>query len=193
MENNDNILKEMQMQLSQLKEKLDGEKIVNDRLLRNAYRKTLNGLQIRALRQTIIGIIAMVLCLTLLNVGFSTIFVVATEVMLAFCLAATIVINSRLPKMDTDLITAAEGVRRFKKGYRDWLWIGIPLVIIWIAGMGYEIMHNDFFPAAARTTMLLGLGVGIVIGGAIGLIMRRSILNKSDETLAQIEELRGED
>lgn len=193
MENNDNILKEMQMQLSQLKEKLDGEKIVNDRLLRNAYRKTLNGLQIRALRQTIIGIIAMVLCLTLLNVGFSTIFVVATEVMLTFCLAATIVINSRLPKMDTDLITAAEGVRKFKKGYRDWLWIGIPLVIIWVAGMCYEIMHNDFFPAAARTTMLLGLGVGIVVGGAIGLIMRRSLLNKSDETLAQIEELRGED
>ncbi|MBR5906908.1 MAG: hypothetical protein IKZ50_00760 [Bacteroidales bacterium] len=192
MENNDNILKEMQMQLSQLKEKLDGEKIVNDRLLRNAYRKTLNGLQIRALRQTIIGIIAMVLCLSLINVGFSTIFVVATEIMLAFCLVATIVINSRLPKMDTDLITAAEGVRRFKKGYRDWLWIGIPLVIIWVAGMCYEIMHSDFFPAGARTTMILGLGVGIVIGGAIGLVMRKSLLNKSDETLAQIEELRGE-
>lgn len=189
MENTDNILSQMQQQLRQMKEKLEGETIVNEKLLRNAYRKTLGSLQRKALRQTIIGIVAMLLSLNLLNVGFSIPFVIATEVMLAFCLAATIIINNRLPKMDTDLVTAAKGIVRFRKGYANWLWIGIPLLILWLGGMVYEIMKNEAFPSEAKYAMLIGLGVGIVIGGAIGLILRHNILSKSDETLAQIKDL----
>ncbi len=193
MENTDNILNEMQQQLRQMKEKLEGETIVNEKILRNAYRKTLGSLQRKALRQTIIGIVAMLLSLNLLNVGFSIPFVIATEVMLAFCLAATIIINNRLPKMDTDLVTAAKGIVRFRKGYANWLWIGIPLLILWLGGMVYEIMKNEAFPSEAKYAMLIGLGVGIVIGGAIGLILRHNILSKSDETLAQIKDLTSED
>ena len=193
MENTDNILNEMQQQLRQMKEKLEGETIVNEKILRNAYRKTLGSLQRKALRQTIIGIVAMLLSLNLLNVGFSIPFVIATEVMLAFCLAATIIINNRLPKMDTDLVTAAKGIIRFRKGYANWLWIGIPMLILWLGGMVYEIMKNEAFPSEAKYAMLIGLGVGIVIGGAIGLILRHNILSKSDETLAQIRDLTSED
>ncbi|MBP5517267.1 MAG: hypothetical protein J6X91_01190 [Bacteroidales bacterium] len=193
MENTDNILNEMQQQLRQMKEKLEGETIVNEKLLRNAYRKTLGSLQRKALRQTIIGIVAMLLCLNLLNVGFSIPFVIATEVMLAFCLVATIIINNRLPSMNTDLVTAAKGIVRFRKGYANWLWIGIPLLILWLGGMVYEIMKNEAFPSEAKSAMLIGLGVGIVIGGAIGLILRHNILSKSDETLAQINDLTRED
>lgn len=193
MENTDNILNEMQQQLRQMKEKLEGETIVNEKLLRNAYRKTLGSLQRKALRQTIIGIVAMLLSLNLLNVGFSIPFVIATEVMLAFCLAATIIINNRLPKMDTDLVTAAKGIVRFRKGYANWLWIGIPLLILWLGGMVYEIMKNEAFPSEAKYAMFIGLGVGIVIGGAAGLMLRHNILSKSDETLAQIRDLTSED
>ena len=193
MENTDNILSQMQQQLRQMKEKLEGETIVNEKLLRNAYRKTLGSLQRKALRQTIIGVVAMLLSLNLLNIGFSIPFVIATEVMLAFCLAATIIINNRLPKMDTDLVTAAKGIVRFRKGYANWLWIGIPLLILWLGGMVYEIMKNEAFPSEAKYAMLIGLGVGIVIGGAAGLMLRHNILSKSDETLAQIKDLTSED
>ncbi|MBQ1747559.1 MAG: hypothetical protein II159_08375 [Bacteroidales bacterium] len=189
MENTDNILNEMQQQLRQMKEKLEGENIINDKLLRNAYRKTLGSLQRKALRQTIIEVIAMLLCLNLLRMGFSIPFVIATEIMLAFCLIATIVINNRLPKMDTDLVTAAKGIVRFRKGYANWLWVGIPLLTVWMGGMCYEIMKNQTFPSEARVPMLIGLGVGLVIGGALGLMMRHNILSKSDETIAQIRDL----
>ena len=189
MENTDNILNEMQQQLRQMKEKLEGETIVNEKLLRNAYRKTLGSLQRKALRQTIIEVIAMLLCLNLLRMGFSIPFVIATEIMLAFCLIATIVINNRLPKMDTDLVTAAKGIVRFRKGYANWLWVGIPLLTVWMGGMCYEIMKNQTFPSEARVPMLIGLGVGLVIGGALGLMMRHNILSKSDETIAQIRDL----
>ncbi len=189
MENTDNILNEMQQQLRQMKEKLEGENIINDKLLRNAYRKTLGSLQRKALRQTIIEVIAMLLCLNLLRMGFSIPFVIATEIMLAFCLIATIVINNRLPKMDTDLVTAAKGIVRFRKGYANWLWVGIPLLTVWMGGMCYEIMRNQTFPSEARVPMFIGLGVGLVIGGALGLMMRHNILSKSDETIAQIKDL----
>ena len=189
MENTDNILNEMQQQLRQMKEKLEGENIINDKLLRNAYRKTLGSLQRKALRQTIIEVIAMLLCLNLLRMGFSIPFVIATEIMLAFCLIATIVINNRLPKMDTDLVTAAKGIVRFRKGYANWLWVGIPLLTVWMGGMCYEIMKNQAFPSEARVPMFIGLGVGLVIGGAMGLMMRHNILSKSDETIAQIKDL----
>jgi tellurite resistance protein TehA-like permease len=189
MENTDNILNEMQQQLRQLKDKLEGEKIVNEKLLKNAYRSKLGSLKRKGLVQTIIGIIAMLLCLNLLNMGFSVPFVIATEVMLAFCLVATVIINNRLPSMDANLVTAAKGVTRFKKGYANWLWVGIPLLVVFLAGMGYEILKNENFPAEAKTPMLIGLGVGLVIGGAIGLVLRHNILAKSDETLAQIEDL----
>lgn len=189
MENTDNILNEMQQQLRQMKEKLEGENIINDKLLRNAYRKTLGSLQRKALRQTLIEVIAMLLCLNLLRMGFSIPFVIATEIMLAFCLIVTIVINNRLPKMDTDLVTAAKGIVRFRKGYANWLWVGIPLLTVWMGGMCYEIMKNQTFPSEARVPMLIGLGVGLVIGGALGLMMRHNILSKSDETIAQIRDL----
>ena len=189
MENTDNILNEMQQQLRQMKEKLEGENIINDKLLRNAYRKTLGSLQRKALRQTIIEVIAMLLCLNLMRMGFSIPFVIATEIMLAFCLIATIVINNRLPKMDTDLVTAAKGIVRFRKGYANWLWVGIPLLTVWMGGMCYEIMRNQTFPSEARVPMFIGLGVGLVIGGAMGLMMRHNILSKSDETIAQIRDL----
>ena len=189
MENTDNILNEMQQQLRQMKEKLEGENIINDKLLRNAYRKTLGSLQRKALRQTIIEVIAMLLCLNLLRMGFSIPFVIVTEIMLAFCLIATIVINNRLPKMDTDLVTAAKGIVRFRKGYANWLWVGIPLLTVWMGGMCYEIMRNQTFPSEARVPMFIGLGVGLVIGGALGLMMRHNILSKSDETIAQIKDL----
>ena len=189
MENTDNILNEMQQQLRQMKEKLEGENIINDKLLRNAYRKTLGSLQRKALRQTIIEVIAMLLCLNLLRMGFSIPFVIATEIMLAFCLIATIVLNNRLPTMDTDLVTAAKGIVRFRKGYANWLWIGIPLLVLWLGGMCYEIMRNQAFPSEARVPMFIGLGVGLVIGGALGLMMRHNILSKSDETIAQIKDL----
>ena len=189
MENTDNILNEMQQQLRQMKEKLEGENIINDKLLRNAYRKTVGSLQRKALRQTIIEVIAMLLCLNLLRMGFSIPFVIATEIMLAFCLIATIVINNRLPKMDTDLVTAAKGIVRFRKGYANWLWVGIPLLTVWMGGMCYEIMKNQTFPSEARVPMFIGLGVGLVIGGALGLMMRHNILSKSDETIAQIKDL----
>ena len=54
-------------------------------------------------------------------------------------------------------------------------------------------MKNEAFPSEAKYAMLIGLGVGIVIGGAIGLILRHNILSKSDETLAQIKDLTSED
>ena len=94
--------------------------------------------------------------------------------------------------MDTDLITAAKGIVRFKKGYANWLWIGIPLLVVWMGGMCYEIMKNETFPSEARVPMLIGLGVGLVIGGAVGLVLRHNILSKSDETLAQIRDLTSE-
>ncbi len=189
MENVEKRLNDMQQQLQQMKEKLEQETIINDRLLRKAYRKTLSNLHKKALGDLIIAIVGMLCWLPMITYGISVTFIVATEIMLAFSLIGQFMINRKLPNMNTDLITAAKGVAHFRKVYSKWFWWGIPILILWAIGLYYELTHNPAIGIDRAKTFLVGGAFGGILGLVIGLIKRRKVLNKADETLEQIKNL----
>lgn len=191
-EDKDRIIIEMQEQLRQLKEKLEGQKIIDERLLRNAYRSNLGSLQKKARSEIALVIVAMVLCgssFTLLD--FPAAFIICTELMLLAALIATLVIVRWLPQMDSDLLTASEGVARFRMAYVNWIKYSIPVLILWIAYLVYVVLNLDILPMELKYSFFGGGAIGLVIGLILGLKQRRDIISRSEELLEQIKDLRG--
>lgn len=193
MENNDTTLREMQEQMQQLREKLDSQKIVNERMLKKSCSQTLNQLKFKAYIPILFGVAACLLAPSLLNMGVSNYFVIFTWVMMLVCIVATVLTNRHIPSMDKDLLTAAEELTRFKKIHAEWIKFAIPMVILWVGCLVWDFLRNNPFDKAATICFLAGIGTGIVLGGVVGFRLRRDQLNAADELLDQIEELRRED
>lgn len=191
-EDKDRIIIEMQEQLKQLKEKLEGQKIIDERLLRNAYRSNLGSLQKKARSEVALVIVAMVLSgssFTLLE--FPAAFIICTEIMLLISLVATLVIVRWLPRMDSDLLTASEGIARFRMAYVNWIKYGIPVLILWIAYLIHVVLSMESLPMELKYSFFGGCAIGLVIGLILGLKQRREIISRSEELLEQIKDLRG--
>ena len=193
MENNDTTLREMQEQMQQLREKLESQKIVNERMLQKSCNQTVNRLKFKANLPILFGVAACLLAPSLLNMGVSTYFVIFTWVLMLVCIVATILTNRHIPSMDKDLVTAAEELTRFKKIHAEWIKFAIPMVILWVGWLVWDFLRNTDFDKVAAIGFLAGIGTGIVLGGIIGLKMRRDQMNAADELLEQIEELRKEE
>ena len=187
----DTQFEEMHRQMQTLKEKLDKQEMVSDRLLRKSYRSGLNSLQWQARRQTILGVVAVLMPVIFPIIGFSTVFFIISEVLMAACLIATVVVNSRLPRMDQDLVSAARDLTRFKAGYVDWLKYGIVIAIFWLSWLVTETIVRDFLLSEMKIAFLLGGAVGAVLGVVFGLKMRSQIIRSAEDLIAQIEELEG--
>ena len=193
MENNDTTLREMQEQMQQLREKLDNQKIVNERMLKKSCSQTANRLKFKANIPILFGVAACLLAPSLLNMGASIYFVIFTWVLMLVCIVATVLTNRHIPNMDKDLVTAAQELTRFKKIHAEWIKFAIPMVILWVGFLVWDFLRNNDLDQAAIIAFLAGIGTGIVLGGIVGLKMRRDQLNAADELLAQIEELRQGD
>ena len=88
MENNDNTFREMQEQMQQLREKLDNQKIVNERILKKSCSQTASRLRFKANLPILFGAAAMLTAPSLLNLGISMAFVVFTWVLMLVCIVA---------------------------------------------------------------------------------------------------------
>lgn len=192
MENTDNTLIEMQQQLQQLKDKLENQKIVNDRILRRSFSQSASRLKLKASVPIIAGVVAILCSPAFLQMGLSLAFVIATCVMMLVCIVVTIIYNQRIPHTDRDLVSAAEDLRRFRKLNADWIKIGIPMLVVWLGFFVWELVKNSVFTGPELYGLASGLGVGLILGLLLGLKNRRHILDGAEELLAQIEELRRE-
>ena len=193
MENTDNTLFEMQQQLQMLKEKLENQKIVNDRILRRSFSQSASRLKFKASVPIIAGVVAIICSPAFFQLGISLPFVIATCVMMLVCIVVTIIYNQRIPRTDRDLVSAAEDLRRFRKLNADWIKIGIPMLIVWLGFFVWELVKNSGLSGQELYALVSGLGVGLILGLILGLKNRRHILDGADELLAQIEELRKEE
>ena len=92
METNDKTFLEMQQQIQQLRDKLDGQKIVNDEMLRRAYSRRLDDLRRHARVPFIAALAAVCGSGSLLNVGFGLPFLIVTLVMVLGAVAVIMLI-----------------------------------------------------------------------------------------------------
>jgi hypothetical protein len=192
MENNDNTLREMQEQMQQLRDKLDSQKIVNERILKKSCSQTASRLRFKANLPILFGVAAMLMVPALREFGVSMGFIIFTWVLMLVCIVATILTNRHIPQMDRDLVTATQELTRFKKIHAEWIKFNIPMIIVWVGFLCWDLFRNGEIDPALRYSFMAGIGAGILLGGIVGFKMRRDQLNAADELLDQIEELRRE-
>lgn len=190
MENLDNTLLEMREQMRQLKEKLDDQKIINERIMHKSCTQTFNRLKLKSNLPMVFGVLAILLSPYFLQVGMSMKFVIFTDVMVLVCIIATYLTNLHIPRMDKDLVTATEELRKYKKIHAEWIKIALPMLAIWVGFAVWDAVKSIGLTGQELYGMITGLSVGVIVGTLLGLKLRRDQMDAADDLLAQLKELK---
>ena len=196
MNNNDFELEEMRQQMTTLKNKLDKQEIVNDRLMRRSMRNEVSTINRRYN-------IIMALCVLMIPYGYwcfvvlshlSIAFWIVTSIFMLVCGVATFYNSRKISDpnlMNHNLVEARKKVASAKKFEANWLLFGIPAVILWFSWFVYEIyqiqggdFNNGFF---------WGGCVGGIIGAVCGIKVHLKTQRQYQDIIDQIEELTAED
>ena len=184
---------EMRNQIAILRNKLEKQEIVNNRMIRSAMQTKVNKMNNNEV--TILWLSA--LCIVVYPAfhfiyNLSWPLVLATVAMMIFCAASTIYIHRPLHKTDlmsADLSTVASILARFKKQYEIWLHYVTPTLITpWITWFCYEYTETLGLTGRTRWICIGMLLVGGFIGLMIGYKMHRRTVNLADEVMRQIKE-----
>ena len=189
MENTDNTLREMQQQMQQLREKLNKEQIINERLLQKSCRQTVDRLKFKSNLPIVFAIIAILCSPAYLSFGLSPWFLILTCVLMLVSIVATILTNRHIPQMDKDLVTATSELTRYKKIHAEWLKYSIPALIVWLGCLIWDFLRNQTISKVEFYGFIAGISTGLILGILLGLKIRRDQLNAADELISQIEEL----
>ncbi len=189
MENTDNTLREMQQQMQQLREKLNKEQIINERLLQKSCRQTVDRLKFKSNLPIVFAIIAILCSPAYLSFGLSPWFLIFTCVLMLVSIVATILTNRHIPQMDKDLVTATNELTRYKKIHAEWLKYSIPALIVWVGCLIWDFLRNQTISKVEFYGFIAGISTGLILGILLGLKIRRDQLNAADELISQIEEL----
>ena len=190
METNDKTFLEMQEQMKQLRDKLENEKIINQRIMRRTCSMTANRLKVKANAPILLGVAAILLSPSYLQLGASLYTVIITCVLMLVCIAATIICNRHIPSMDSDLVTAGEELTKFKKFHAEWIKFALPTVILWVGIVIWDIIRGAELDQTETIGFICGVVVGVILGGLLGFKMRRDQLQAADDLLEQIEDLK---
>ena len=195
--NNDQQLEQMRQQMTELKQQLDRQEIVNEQLLRQSMTSKMSWIKRYVwLEIAFIPIVLLILAPIHAMLGLSWWLYGFLAVMLVVDVAADWRINrvDRNQLLTGNLVEASRRLTAMKR-QRAWAFVlGIIGVVIWIAWFLFElklaqgIQANDFLNGFAQGGL-----VGGIIGAVIGLIAAIIIFNKmqrtNDEVLAQIDQL----
>ena len=182
----------MRSQISLLRNKLDKQTIINELHIRRSMKSNMSEINRTILASIIAGAFALPYCTWFFwSKGLSTLFVVATAIMLAACLGLTIAKQVTLKRLDFssgNLVEVAEKLGGIKKHYQDWVKIAIPMVLIWFSWLIYE-MISTLGVSPMTMGFCIGAILGGLIGGFVGMRMNKEVISKTTEILSQIEEL----
>jgi len=202
METNNNMqeLEQMRSQLNILKNKLDKQEIVNEKLIRGSMKTKMSWInKYRWLSLLAVPFIA--LCFLPMTIemnawglyGFTMLMVTASVI-------ADFIIN-RMPEgafMNDNLLDLSEKMLKMKKYRRIQTIIGLVTVAFWLAWLLYDIYavgaaSDD--PDMMKYTFgfMIAVGIGAIIGLVIGLVIFFKMQRTNDRIIDEINELRAEE
>ncbi len=189
MENTDIQLDEMRQQIALLKAKLDKEAIVNDQLLRQSMKQKMGSINKHALIQYIAGFFTIIFgSKVFYEITKSEMFVAVTIIYMLICIFATYYIHSNVKGNDVngDLLSVAKKMRRVRQQYHNWLYFAYPSMAVWLGCLIYLVMKAN--NALYGERLVIALLIGTTIGGIIGFMMHKKVVNTCSEIITQIEE-----
>lgn len=190
---NNSELETMRAQIALLKDKLDKETIVSEKLLRDTMRHKARTINNNAWISVVASIFVIFWALTFLpSEGFSWWFTGATILMMLVCDFFTWKYHKDVnaKTMSGDLLTVAKVMKQLRDNYKKWLKYSIAIIVVWFVWFAVEycIQLSDWRVAVI---MIIALLIGLAIGGFIGLKMHNAVIRNAEEIISQIEE--GED
>ncbi len=190
----DKDFEEMRQQMNILKEKLQKQEIVNEKVFRRSTRKSLKGIN---RRYTFVSI----LCILMVPYSYWA-FVKLTGMSIWLWLATCVLmliafvytqytgrfISSRV--FEKDLVQARAKVAKAKKLDHDWLKIGIPLIVLWLAYFGYEMYRVTGGEDSIYIVVMCV--VCALLGGAVGLKIHFKNQDNYEQVIEEIDDFTKE-
>lgn len=194
MEEQNTGLEEMRAQIALLRKKLEAHEIVNDRLLRETMKTKVSVINSIKRKQIVASIFCFIIFPLEVRLGmFSLPFVIATCLMVLFCLVSTICMHRSIDRtnlMTEDLKTVSCIMSRFKRQYDLWLYRVTPALLIpWISWLCYDVSRNKMAEHIAPVWLCLPLLIGAAVGCIIGLRYHHSATNAATSIVEQVEEV----
>jgi sterol desaturase/sphingolipid hydroxylase (fatty acid hydroxylase superfamily) len=191
-------MEQMRSQLNLLKQKLDKQEIVNDRLMRQSMRQKMSWInKYRWLALLAIPVVALCFLPMTFQLGLSwwlygfTVLFVAVDAVLDWHVNRT----SDRDFMRGNLMETAQRLTRMKQIRNQQLLFGMIVLVVWMGWLVYEVyMAGHSAPAGSDLLSVSWCYLGgIFVGGVIGLILGLKIFFKmqrtNDEIIDQIEEM----
>ena len=193
-ENNE--LNELRNQIAVLKQKLDNQEIVGERMLHKTMQTSVdNVIKVVEIKAVACGIFSMLLFPALhFIIGLRLPICIFTSLMMLFCIVATVYTNHPMHKTDlmsADLKTVAKEMALFKRRSDLWLrYVAPTLLIPWLAWFWYEYCLMNGTELFSKYSIILAASIllGAIIGGAIGYAWHRKAVNTAQSIIDQIEE-----
>ncbi len=190
----DKDFEEMRQQMNILKEKLQQQEIVNEKVFRRSTRKSLKGIN---RRYTFVSI----LCILMVPYSYWA-FVKLTGMSIWLWLATCVLmliafvytqytgrfISSRV--FEKDLVQARAKVAKAKKLDHEWLKIGIPLIVLWLAYFGYEMYKVTGGEDSIYIVVMCV--VCALLGGAVGLKIHFKNQDNYEQVIEEIDDFTKE-
>ena len=193
--NNDFELENMRQQMTTLKNKLNQQEIVNDRLIRRSMKNEVNTITRRYYIIMALGLFMIPYgywCFVKLC-GLSLFFWIATSIFMLVCVGATFYTLRKIndpDMMNRNLVEARKKVASAKKFEANWLFFGIPAVVLWLSWFLYQTyqLHGG----ALSNGLFWGGCIGGIIGAICGLSFNFKTQRQYQDIIDQIEDLTEE-
>lgn len=191
----ENEMNDMRQQMAILKNKLDRQEIVNDRIIRRSMKKNVVNIKHRYYAVIFIAffMIPYGYWAFVKLIGFSFAFWVGTCIYMLICAGVTYYncrIVSDANMMHHNLVDVGKKLARAKKFDADWLFFGIPSVILWFGWFVYETYKVN--NGSLNEGIFWGGVVGGIIGAILGLKIHFKTQRQYQEIIDNIEELTEE-
>jgi len=191
---------EMRQQLGILKNKLDNQTLINDKLIRQSMLNKMSFMK----KYTWVSFLVLLFIYyayyeTREIFNLSWWFYGATVIIMTFSVGFDAYIN-RVNKKDFlngDLIAASLQIQRMKKLRKKSLLCGISLMTIWTPWLFIELYNGTGAANGGENTslfygMMVGGGIGLVMGVAIGIWIYLHMQRINSDIIKQIDELTKE-
>ena len=193
---NDFDLENMRQQMTTLKNKLNHQEIVNDRLIRRSMRNEVNTIARRYYIIMAVGLLMVPYgywCFVKLT-GLSIFFWIVTSIFMLVCAGATYYTLRKINDpnmMNRNLVEARKKVASAKKFEVNWLFFAIPAVVLWLGWFLYEVYQ--IHGGAIGNGFFWGGCIGGIIGAICGLSLNFKTQRQFQDIIDQIEDLTSGD
>ena len=187
-------LDEMRSQIAILKEKVDKQTIVNDKLMHRVINTRTDDMKRKMFVAVFCGIITIAISPWAFhhNLGLSWWFIIVTDIFMVYCMSMEIYYKRMISDkalMNASILEVAQRMSRFKSGYKRYTMINIFVLLpIWLVWLLVEVYLQFSGNMEIFWSYAIGLGVGIVIGGIVGLRLFFRIIDNANQVIKEINE-----